>query len=318
MEACGYICKPTISQTEEFMTLVILAAGMGSRYGGLKQIDPITDHGEFIIDFSIYDAVKAGFDKVVFIIKEENYDAFRETVGARVEPYIKVEYAFQALDKIPAGFSIPDGREKPWGTSHALLCAEEFVDDNFAVINADDFYGRDAYMKLAEHLKAIDKTSTDYCMIGYVLRNTLTENGTVSRGRCVTNADGMLESITELTKIRTAGADAEYINDSGEWEALAGDTVVSMNCWGLTPAIFPELRAGFEGFLASEKGKALKSEYYLPGAVDDQMKDGKCAVKVYATSAAWYGVTYSEDKEGVKNALRALMDGGEYPHKLWK
>ena len=300
------------------MTLVILAAGMGSRYGGLKQIDPITDHGEFIIDFSIYDAVKAGFDKVVFIIKEENYDAFRETVGARVEPYIKVEYAFQALDKIPAGFSIPEGREKPWGTSHALLCAEEFVDDNFAVINADDFYGRDAYMKLAEHLKTIDKTSTDYCMIGYVLRNTLTENGTVSRGRCVTNKDGMLESITELTKIKTAGDDAEYLNDNGEWEPLAGDTVVSMNCWGLTPAIFPELKAGFEAFLASEKGKALKSEFYLPGAVDDQMKDGKCAVRVYATSAAWYGVTYSEDKEGVKNALRALMDGGEYPHKLWK
>ena len=286
------------------MTLVILAAGMGSRYGGLKQIDPITDHGEFIIDFSIFDAVKAGFDKVVFIIKEENYDAFRETVGARVEPYIKVEYAFQALDKIPEGFSIPEGREKPWGTSHALLCAEEFVNDNFAVVNADDFYGADAYKRLAEHLKAIDKTSTEYCMIGYVLRNTLTENGTVSRGRCVTDSEEMLSSITELTKIKTAGDDAEYLNDNGEWEALSGDTVVSMNCWGLTPAIFAELRAGFEGFLASEKGKELKSEYYLPGAVDDMMKAGKCRVKVYETVAEWYGVTYSEDKEGVKSALR--------------
>lgn len=300
------------------MTLVILAAGMGSRYGGLKQIDPITDGGEFIIDFSIFDAVKAGFDKVVFIIKEENYDAFRETVGARVEPYIKVEYAFQALDKLPDGFSIPEGRVKPWGTSHALLCAEEYVDDNFAVINADDFYGRDAFVKLAEHLKAIDKASTDYCMIGYVLRNTLTENGTVSRGRCVTDERGMLSSITELTKIKTCGSDAEYLNDSGEWEALSGDTVVSMNCWGLTPAIFGELKAGFVNFLSSEKGKELKSEYYLPGAVDDMMKDGKCSVKVYATTAAWYGVTYSEDKAGVKAALRTLMDNGEYPKKLWK
>ena len=300
------------------MTLVILAAGMGSRYGGLKQIDPITDGGEFIIDFSIFDAVKSGFDKVVFIIKEENYDAFRETVGARVEPYVKVEYAFQSLDKIPAEFAIPEGRVKPWGTSHALLCAEELVDDNFAVINADDFYGRDAFLKLAEHLKSIDKTSTDYCMIGYVLRNTLTENGTVSRGKCETDENGMLSSITELTKIKTDGNDALYLNDSGEWESLSGDTVVSMNCWGLTPAIFPELKSGFEGFLTSEKGKELKSEYYLPGAVDDMMKADKCAVRVYSTTAAWYGVTYSEDKEGVKSALRSLMDKGEYPHKLWK
>lgn len=308
---------PNITE-EKIMTLVILAAGMGSRYGGLKQIDPITDGGEFIIDFSIFDAVKAGFDKVVFIIKEENYDAFRETVGARVEPYIKVEYAFQALDKIPEGFSIPEGREKPWGTSHALLCAEEFVNDNFAVINADDFYGRDAFVKLAEHLKTLDVKSTNYCMIGYVLRNTLTENGTVSRGRCETTEDGMLSSITELTKIRTAGKDAEYMVEDGEWLPLSGDTVVSMNCWGLTPAIFPELRTGFAKFLSSEKGSQLKSEYYLPGAVDDMMQAGKCDVRVYATTAAWYGVTYSEDKEGVKSALRTLMNNGEYPHKLWK
>ena len=300
------------------MTLVILAAGMGSRYGGLKQIDPITEGGEFIIDFSIFDAVKAGFDKVVFIIKEENYDAFRDTVGARVEPYIKVEYAFQSLEKIPAGFSVPEGRVKPWGTSHALLCAEEFVDDNFAVINADDFYGRDAFAKLAEHLKAIEKTSTNYCMIGYILRNTLTENGTVSRGRCETDENGMLTSITELTKIKTCGSDAEYLNDNGEWEPLSGDTVVSMNCWGLTPAIFGELKSGFANFLSSEKGSEMKSEYYLPGAVDEMMKAGECDVKVYSTTASWYGVTYSEDKEGVKASLRALMDNGEYPHKLWK
>ena len=300
------------------MTLVILAAGMGSRYGGLKQIDPITDNGEFIIDFSIFDAVKSGFDKVVFIIKKENYDAFRETVGARVEPYIRVEYAFQDINDIPECFSVPEGREKPWGTSHALLCAEPYVTDNFAVVNADDFYGRDAFVKLSEHLKGIDTTSTDYCMIGYVLRNTLTENGTVSRGRCVTDSEGMLTSITELTKIKTCGNDAQYLNDGGEWEDLSGDTVVSMNCWGLTPAIFGELKDGFIKFLSSEKGKELKSEYYLPGAIDDMMKAGKCTVKVHETSAAWYGVTYSEDKEGVKSALRALMNNSEYPHKLWK
>ena len=300
------------------MTLVILAAGMGSRYGGLKQIDPITDNGEFIIDFSIYDAVRSGFDKVVFIIKKENYEAFRDTVGARVEPFIKVEYAFQDINDIPEGFSVPEGREKPWGTSHALLSAKELVNDNFAVINADDFYGRDAFEKLAEHLRSLKTTDKNYCMVGYVLRNTLTENGTVSRGRCVTDENGMLESITELTKIKTAGNDALYLNDSEEWEELSGDTIVSMNCWGLTPAIFKPLEEGFVKFLSSDKGKALKSEYYLPGAIDEMMKAGDCDVKVYPTTASWYGVTYSEDKEGVKASLRALMNGSEYPCKLWK
>ena len=300
------------------MTLVILAAGMGSRYGGLKQIDPITDNGEFIIDFSIYDAVKAGFDKVVFIIKEENYDAFRETVGARVEPYIKVEYAFQSLDKLPEGFSIPCGRVKPWGTSHALLCAKDCIDDNFAVINSDDFYGRDAFLKLAEHLRSIKTTDTNYCMIGYILRNTLTENGTVSRGKCVTRQGGMLDSITELTKIKTDGDDALYQSEDGEWLPLSGDTIVSMNCWGLNPEIFPSLESGFLKFLSGEGGRALKSEYYLPGAGDEMMHDGKCDVKVISTTASWYGVTYSEDKPAVKASLRALMESGEYPEKLWK
>ncbi len=299
------------------MTLVILAAGMGSRYGGLKQIDPITDNKEFIIDFSIFDAVKTGFDKVVFIIKRENLEDFRETVGKRVEPYIKVEYAFQELDKLPEGFSVPCGRVKPWGTSHALLCAKDHIDDNFAVINADDFYGRDAFVKLAEHLKSIKPTDTNYCMVGYVLRNTLTENGTVSRGRCMTK-DGMLESIKELTKIKTCGKDAEYLEDNGEWTFLEGDTIVSMNCWGLTPAIFDELEAGFINFLQGEGGKALKSEYYLPGSVDEIMKKGLCDVRVYPTTACWYGVTYSEDKPAVVASIKSLIDSGEYPEKLWK
>ncbi len=300
------------------MTLVILAAGMGSRYGGLKQIDPITENKEFIIDFSIFDAVKSGFDKVVFIIKRENLEAFKETVGSRVEPFVKVEYAFQELDNLPEGFTVPEGRQKPWGTSHALLCAREFIDDNFAVVNADDFYGRDAFVKLAAHLKTIKPTDTHYCMVGYVLRNTLTENGTVSRGRCAADEDGMLVSIKELTKIKTAGNDAEFLDDDGEWKALSGDTIVSMNCWGLTPAIFPELERGFINFLSGEGGKALKSEYYLPGSVDEIMKAGKCDVKVYPTSASWYGVTYSEDKPAVVASIKSLIDGGEYPATLWK
>ncbi len=299
------------------MTLVILAAGMGSRYGGLKQIDPITDSGEFIIDFSIFDAVRSGFDKVVFIIKEENYEAFRDTVGARVEPYVKVEYAFQSLDRIPEGFSVPEGRVKPWGTAHALLCARDFVDDNFAVINSDDFYGRDAFLKLAEHLSSVKTTDTNYCMIGYVLRNTLTENGTVSRGKCVTSPDGMLDSITELTKIKTDGEDALYLDENDAWQPLSGDTIVSMNCWGLTPEIFPELDSIFREFLLGEGGRALKSECYLPISVDEMMHSGKCDVKVIPTTAAWYGVTYSEDKPAVVAALRTLMESGEYPAKLW-
>jgi hypothetical protein len=198
------------------------------------------------------------------------------------------------------------------------LAAKELVTDNFAVINADDFYGRDAFARLAEHLNSLGTADKNYCMIGYVLRNTLTENGTVSRGKCVTDDKGMLSSITELTKIKTDGDDALYLNDSGEWEALSGDTIVSMNCWGLTPAIFKPLEEGFVKFLSSEKGKELKSEYYLPGAIDEMMRAGDCDVKVYPTTAAWYGVTYSEDKEGVKASLRAMMDNGEYPHKLWK
>ena len=301
------------------MTLVILAAGMGSRYGGLKQIDPITENGEFIIDFSIYDAIKAGFDKVVFIIKEENLELFRESVGARVEPYVKVEYAFQELSKLPEGFSVPEGRVKPWGTSHALLCAREFIDDNFAVINADDFYGRDAFVKLAAHLKTIKETDTNYCMIGYILRNTLTENGTVSRGKCETTGDGMLDSITELTKIKTNGADALYLAESGEWEHLPGNAVVSMNCWGLGAETIGMLDADFDVFMANLHNAAdpAKAESLLPTSIDTFVKAGKVDVKVYPTESEWYGVTYQEDKPWVVSAIQALIDAGEYPEHLW-
>lgn len=298
------------------MTLVILAAGMGSRYGGLKQLDPITKTGEFIIDFSVYDAIKAGFDKVVFIIKKENFELFKETVGSRVEPFIKTEYAFQQIDDIPVGFSVPEGRVKPWGTAHALLCAKDAIgDDDFAVINADDFYGRDTFSILAKHFAdGADKKS--FCMVGYVLRNTLTENGTVSRGVCTLDAEGKLVEINERTKIRVCGSDAEYA-DGDEWIGLCGDSVVSMNCWGLTSEIFPYLEVKMREFMADTSGDVLKKEIYLPMVVDAMMKEGKCDVKVYTTTSQWYGVTYPEDKPSVVNSINAMIESGEYKTGLW-
>lgn len=298
------------------MTLVILAAGMGSRYGGLKQLDPITEHGEFIIDFSVYDAKTAGFDKVVFIIKEENYELFRQTVGMRVEPHIHTEYAFQRLENIPEGFNVPLGRVKPWGTAHALLCAREQIgDDCFAVINADDFYGRDAFVRLARHLEGKNH-STQLCMVGYVLRNTLTENGTVSRGACRLDENGQLTNISELTKIRACGSDAEYF-DGESWIRLDGDTVVSMNCWGLTPCVFPYIEKKMAEFLSDNSADPLKKEIYLPTVVDNMMKAGECTVDVYTTTSQWYGVTYSEDKPKVVESISSMISSGEYKKGLW-
>ena len=296
------------------MTLVILAAGMGSRYGGLKQIDPISDKGEFIIDFSIYDAIKAGFDKVVFVIKKENYSDFAETVGNRVSKSIKVEYAFQDISEIPDGFSVPEGRTKPWGTAHAVLSAKKYVDDNFAVINSDDFYGRDAFMKLAAHLKNADKGHC--CMVGYVLDNTLTENGTVSRGECTVDSDGYLVDVTERTKLKRDGDIAAY-EENGEWVRIPKDTIVSMNCLGFTPAVFEHIEKGFVSFL-SEKGNELKSEYYIPTAIKEMMTVGVADVKVYSTDAVWYGVTYHEDKVKVQSSIRKMIADGVYPDGLWK
>ena len=296
------------------MSLVILAAGMGSRYGGLKQIDPISDKGEFIIDFSIYDAIKAGFDKVVFVIKKENYSDFAETVGNRVSKSIKVEYAFQDISEIPDGFSVPEGRTKPWGTAHAVLSAKKYVDDNFAVINSDDFYGRDAFMKLAAHLKNADKGHC--CMVGYVLDNTLTENGTVSRGECTVDSDGYLVDVTERTKLKRDGDMAAY-EENGEWVRIPKDTIVSMNCLGFTPAVFEHIEKGFVSFL-SEKGNELKSEYYIPTAIKEMMTVGVADVKVYSTDAVWYGVTYHEDKVKVQSSIRKMIADGVYPDGLWK
>ena len=297
------------------MILAILAAGMGSRYGGLKQIDPMTENGEFIIDFSVYDAIRAGFDKVVFIIKRENYEAFSQTVGQRVSPYIKTYYAFQDLADLPNGFCVPEGRIKPWGTAHAIYAAREYLTENFVVINSDDFYGRDAFMKAAEHLRE-QNGGDHYCMVGYRLGNTLTDSGTVSRGECTVDEHGMLTSVTERTDIKKQGDNAAYQNETGDWIDLSYNTVVSMNFWGLTPGVIPKLTKGFESFLEL-RGKELKSEYYLPGAVDTFMKAGICDVRVYATDAQWYGVTYAEDKAYVKASIQAMIDDGIYPNSLW-
>ena len=298
------------------MILAILAAGMGSRYGGLKQIDPMTENGEFIIDFSVYDAIQAGFDKVVFIIKKENYEVFSETVGKRVSSHIKTYYAFQDLCDLPDGFSVPQGRTKPWGTAHAVYAARDYLTENFAVINSDDFYGRDAFIKAANHLKEMEN-GEHYCMVGYRLGNTLTDSGTVSRGECYVDENGMLTSVTERTDIKKQENDAAYMNDNGEWTDLPFSTVVSMNFWGLTPGAIPMISDGFQAFL-EKRGHELKSEYYLPGAIDDFMKAGKCDVRVYATDAQWYGVTYAEDKEYVKSSIRAMIENGVYPKGLWK
>ena len=298
------------------MTLVILAAGMGSRYGGLKQIDPITENGEFIVDFSVFDAIRSGFDKVVFVIKKENIDAFRDTVGKRFEDKIKVEYAFQNIDDIPSGFKVPDGRVKPWGTAHALLAARDIVKDPFAVINADDFYGESAYRMIAEHYKNNGgKSEGRYCMVGYTLQNTLTENGTVSRGICRADEQGKLLDVTERTKIKRVGDIAESVEDDGTY-TFPLDSVVSMNCWGFTPDIFDGVTEGFKKFLSSDLGDPLKREYYLPFAVTELMNDGKCDVTLYHSEDSWYGVTYAEDKAKVKESIAELMSKGSYPKKL--
>lgn len=299
------------------MTLVILAAGLGSRYGGLKQIDPITDNGEFIIDFSVFDAVKSGFDKIVFVIKKENHADFVETIGKRIEKHVKVEYAFQDINNLPEGFSLPEGRTKPWGTAHAVLSAKDCVKDNFAVINADDFYGRDAFVKLAAHLKNAGKTDgkANLCMVGYILENTLTENGTVSRGECAVDDNGYLTDVVERTKLKRDGDDAAY-EENGEWHKIPSDTIVSMNCLGFTPDVFEHIEKGFVKFLSNLENPQ-KSEYFIPTAIKDMLRDGVADMKVYSTDSVWYGVTYHEDKEKVQSSIRDMIDSGFYPKALW-
>ena len=300
------------------ITLVILAAGMGSRFGGLKQIEPMGPNQEFIIDYSVYDAIKAGFNKIVFLIKEENYEVFKETIGARVEPHIHVEYCFQKNDNIPKGYEIPKTRTKPLGTAHAILCCKEKVNEPFMMINADDFYGRDAYMKAAEFLKNTEeKKPHPYAMVGYLVKNTITEYGAVKRGVCKVENDQLIK-LTESSVERVGEKIyATPLNGTDKFEVAEDDTV-SMNMLLFTPSIFSYIEKKFPEFLEKNKNNLEKCEYLIPDVLFETIDEGYATAEVLKTTATWYGVTYKEDAEGVKKALQEMVDNGEYPNHLWE
>ena len=294
-------------------TLLVLAAGVGNRYGGLKQIDPVGAGGETIIDYSIYDALRAGFGKVVFVIRKDIERVFKQAVGERFERHIAVEYVFQELDKLPVGFSVPAGRTRPWGTLHAVLMAADAISEPFAVINADDFYGSEGYYVLAQHLQS---GSADYAMVGFVLRNTLSDFGAVSRGVCRVDDHDFLQGVVELTNIERDGVHARNIDSMGRITTLSGDELVSMNMWGFTPHTFGQFREHFQRFLRSN-GSDMESESYLPNTVNDLVLAGEARVKVLRTNDSWAGVTYREDHQSVVQTIRRLIDRGNYPNRLW-
>ena len=298
-------------------TLVVLAAGMGSRYGGLKQVDPVGPSGEAILDYSVFDAIRGGFGKIVFIIRKDIEEAFRQQIGAKYEGVIPVEYAFQDLNDIPAPYKVPDGRTKPWGTAHAVRAARAVVKEPFAVINADDFCGRDAFARLGAFLGGQDAASSlAFAMVGYRLDRTLSENGSVARGICKIAADGTLRGVTEMTKLVRAGDVAENREDVASPVKVPLDARVSMNCWGFTPKLFDELEDRFGKFLAA-RGTELKSEWYIPFVVDELIKEGKASCAVLPTDSSWFGVTYREDKPFVVGEIKKLVDAGEYPATLF-
>lgn len=298
-------------------TLVIMAAGMGSRFGGLKQIASVDDAGHPIIDFSMYDAYRAGFRDVVFIIKREMEADFREVVGNKAEQHFNVSYVFQELDRLPEGYSVPEGREKPWGTGHAILCCKDVLDGPFAVINADDFYGPTAFSAIYDYL-ANNEDESRYSMIGYRVRNTVTENGSVARGVCEVK-DGLLTGVTERTKIFKNGNDAKFTEDDGKtFTDLPGDTIVSMNLWGFTSKMIRELDERFTAFLDHAIAtNPLKGEYFLPSVVNDQLVAGTATVRVLPCEETWYGVTYREDLDSVKAAIEGMKKKGIYSENLW-
>ncbi|HKM21610.1 MAG TPA: sugar phosphate nucleotidyltransferase [Lachnospiraceae bacterium] len=299
--------------------LVIMAAGMGSRYGGLKQIDPVDSVGNKIIDFSIYDAIRAGFQKVIFIIKKENEQDFRTCVGDIVKDSIQVEYVFQELSDIPKGCSIPEGRIKPWGTAHAILSCCNIINGPFAVINADDYYGREAFQVIYDYLaNNEDDTHYRYAMVGYELGNTLTENGYVSRGVCTTDQNDFLTDIVERTQIVKTDRGAAYTEDGTNYADIATDSIVSMNLWGFTKSFLPEVGKSFEQFFEKTvPSNPLKAECYLPFVVDELLNADKATVKVLKSKDKWFGVTYQEDKPYVVASIAKLKEEGVYPEKLW-
>jgi NDP-sugar pyrophosphorylase family protein len=293
------------------LTLVVLAAGMGSRYGGLKQIDPVGPGGETLLDYALYDAKRAGFRRVVFVIRRDFEAAFRERMAERAGAALELAYAFQALDELPVGHTPPAGREKPWGTGHAVWCARELVGDNFAVINADDFYGRDSLVQLASFLGAPRPAGTaipEFALVGFRLAHTLSEHGAVSRGVCSVGDDGRLTSIVEHTNI--------HATEVGPGKKLPPEQIVSMNCWGFTPALFPLLDAQLQEFLRT-RGRDLKAEFYLPAAVSGMIANGQATARVLATESSWFGITYRDDRARVIAAIEDLIQAGIYPSQLW-
>ncbi|MEG1847152.1 MAG: sugar phosphate nucleotidyltransferase [Lachnospiraceae bacterium] len=299
--------------------LVILAAGMGSRYGGLKQIDPVDPQGNKIIDFSIYDAMRAGFKKVIFIIKQENEQDFRDCIGDAVSQYMEVEYVFQDMNKVPAGFKIPEGRVKPWGTAHAILCCKDSIKEPFAVINADDYYGRSAFGTLYQYLKTHqDDEKHRYAMVGYELGNTLTDHGSVARGCCVMDKEGYLVTLAERMQIEKRGTGAAYTEDGQNYTPIALDTLVSMNMWGFSQSILGELEGALARFFETEVSKnPMKAECFLPIEVDHLLQQGVATVEVLSSQDRWFGVTYKEDKPFVVDSIANLKKQGIYPDKLW-
>lgn len=297
-------------------TLVVLAAGMGSRYGGLKQIDPVGPNGEIILDYSIFDAIRGGFGKVVFIIRKDIEKDFKEVVSKRWEVKIELEYVYQQLDAIPAPYTVPEGRTKPWGTGHAVMCAADKVKEPFAVINADDFYGKSGFEQLG---KALSETTdpNQFYMVGFPIKNTLSEFGSVSRGICELDENNNLKEVVERTKIEAlGGGKAVFTDENGKQVELCGEEISSMNFWGFMPSLFNGMGKMFEDFLA-ERGTELKSEFYIPFVVAEMIHSGKATVKVLPSADAWFGVTYREDKPRVQADIRALIDAGVYPENLF-
>lgn len=297
-------------------TLLILAAGIGSRYGGLKQLDTVGPNGEAIIDYSIYDAIQAGFGKVVFVIRKSIEKDFKEFIGNKLEGKIEIEYAYQELEKIPANIKLNPERVKPLGTGHAVLVAKDVINENFAVINADDFYGRDAYLTIAKHFAELNNNSLDNCMVGYNLKNTLSDHGYVSRGQCTSDENNFLIDVVERTHIEKKTDGIYFENENNEEQLLAGNTLVSMNFWGFTPQYFVELENRFTKFIEENKNE-LKAEFFIPTVVNELITEGKGKTKVLESNAAWFGVTYQEDRPVVVESIRELIKAGKYPENLW-
>ena len=319
-----YLCNPNNYINHLFRkkmkpTLLLLAAGMGSRYGGLKQLDELGPNGETIMDYSIYDAIQAGFGKIVFVIRKDFEEQFRRQVLSKYEGHIPAELVFQSIDALPEGFSVPEGREKPWGTNHAVLMAKDVVKEPFCVINCDDFYNRDCFKVIGKFLADLPEGARNrYAMVGFRVGNTLSENGTVARGICSTNAEGNLTTVVERTEIERREGEIKYKDEKGDWIAVGENTPVSMNVWGFTPDYFEYSEAYFREFLSDPKNmENKKSEYFIPLMVNKLINDGTATVKVLDTTSKWFGVTYAADRQSVVDKIQALVDGGVYPTKLF-